>query len=158
MDHREFGQERDRLQDCGRCLRPNRSSAGRLRRLALFIEESLDRGTQWARFEPNDDPLWAKIRGSVGDFLQKLFQQGGFQGPRRKRISLGVSVRMLILPGTEVGGRLERLKAGPSHRFLLGMGLLLARYLLLSLPFVPLHGVNHGDHDEEDQKGNRQSR
>ena len=33
-----------------------------VRRLALFIEESLFRGTQWAVFEPNDEPLWAQLR------------------------------------------------------------------------------------------------
>ena len=31
-----------------------------VRRLALFLEESLYRGTQWAVFEPNDEPLWAQ--------------------------------------------------------------------------------------------------
>jgi phage tail sheath protein FI len=29
-----------------------------VRRLALFVEDSIDQGTQWARFEPNDEPLW----------------------------------------------------------------------------------------------------
>ena len=33
-----------------------------VRRLALFLEESLYRGTQWVVFEPNDEPLWAQIR------------------------------------------------------------------------------------------------
>jgi hypothetical protein len=50
------------------------------RRLALFLEESLSRGTQWAVFERNDESLWAKIRSSVGAFLQGLFRQGAFQG------------------------------------------------------------------------------
>jgi len=51
-----------------------------VRRVALFIEESLYCGTQWAVFEPNAEPLWAQIRLSVGAFLQKLFLQGAFQG------------------------------------------------------------------------------
>ena len=51
-----------------------------VRRTALFIEESLYRGTQWAVFEPNDEPLWAQIRLNVGAFMHNLFRQGAFQG------------------------------------------------------------------------------
>ena len=51
-----------------------------VRRLALYIEESLYRGTQWAVFEPNDEPLWAQIRLNVGAFMQNLFRQGAFKG------------------------------------------------------------------------------
>lgn len=51
-----------------------------VRRLALFIEESLYRGIQWAVFEPNDEPLWSQLRVSVGDFMHDLFTQGAFQG------------------------------------------------------------------------------
>jgi phage tail sheath protein FI len=48
--------------------------------LALNIEESLYRGTQWVVFQPNDDPLWAKIRLNVGSFMMQLFRKGAFQG------------------------------------------------------------------------------
>jgi phage tail sheath protein FI len=51
-----------------------------VRRLALFIEESVDRGIQWAVFEPNAEPLWAQIRLNVGVFLHNLFREGAFQG------------------------------------------------------------------------------
>jgi len=51
-----------------------------VRRLALFLEESLFRGTQWAVFEPNDEPLWAQIRLNLGAFMQNLFRQGAFEG------------------------------------------------------------------------------
>ncbi|MEU9608455.1 phage tail sheath C-terminal domain-containing protein [Streptomyces sp. NPDC048057] len=51
-----------------------------VRRLALFIEESLFRGTQWVVFEPNDEPLWASIRLNVGAFMNSLFRAGAFQG------------------------------------------------------------------------------
>ncbi|HEY0063197.1 MAG TPA: phage tail sheath subtilisin-like domain-containing protein [Telluria sp.] len=51
-----------------------------VRRTALFIEESLYRGTQWVVFEPNDEPLWAQIRLNLGAFMQNLFRQGAFQG------------------------------------------------------------------------------
>jgi hypothetical protein len=51
-----------------------------VRRLALYIEESLFRGTQWVVFEPNDEPTWAQIRLNLGAFMQNLFRQGAFQG------------------------------------------------------------------------------
>lgn len=51
-----------------------------VRRLALFIEESLYRGTQWVVFEPNDEPLWSQIRLNIGAFMQNLFRQRAFQG------------------------------------------------------------------------------
>lgn len=51
-----------------------------VRRTALFIEESLYRGTQWVVFEPNDEPLWAQIRLNIGAFMHNLFRQGAFQG------------------------------------------------------------------------------
>jgi hypothetical protein len=51
-----------------------------VRRTALFLEESLFRGTQWVVFEPNDEPLWAQIRLNVGAFMQDLFRKGAFQG------------------------------------------------------------------------------
>lgn len=51
-----------------------------VRRLALYIEESLYRGTHWVVFEPNDEPLWGQIRLNVGAFMHNLFRQGAFQG------------------------------------------------------------------------------
>jgi phage tail sheath protein FI len=51
-----------------------------VRRTALFLEESLYRGTQWVVFEPNDAPLWAQIRLNVGAFMNILFRQGAFAG------------------------------------------------------------------------------
>jgi uncharacterized protein len=55
-----------------------------VRRLALFLEESLYRGTQWVVFEPNDEPLWSQIRLNLGAFMNNLFRQGAFQGKTPK--------------------------------------------------------------------------
>lgn len=55
-----------------------------VRRLALYIEESLYRATRWAVFEPNDEPLWAQLRLSIGGFMNDLFRQGAFQGQSPK--------------------------------------------------------------------------
>ncbi len=51
-----------------------------VRRLALFIEASIERGTQWAVFEPNDEPLWTALRASIDNFLVGLWKQGAFRG------------------------------------------------------------------------------
>ena len=51
-----------------------------IRRFALFLEESLFRGTKWVVFEPNDEPLWAQIRMNLNAFMMTLFRQGAFQG------------------------------------------------------------------------------
>lgn len=51
-----------------------------VRRLALFIEESVYRGTQWAVFEPNDEALWAQIRLNLTSFMQGLYRKGAFDG------------------------------------------------------------------------------
>jgi uncharacterized protein len=51
-----------------------------VRRTALFIEESVYRGTQWVAFEPNNEHLWVEIRRHIDDFMIGLFRQGAFQG------------------------------------------------------------------------------
>jgi phage tail sheath protein FI len=51
-----------------------------VRRMALYLEESLYQGLKWVVFEPNDEPLWAQIRLNVGAFMNSLFRQGAFQG------------------------------------------------------------------------------
>jgi phage tail sheath protein FI len=51
-----------------------------VRRLALYIEESLYRGTQWVVFDPNDEELWSQIRFNVSAFMHDLFRKGAFQG------------------------------------------------------------------------------
>ncbi|MEA3189684.1 MAG: uncharacterized protein QOD77_266 [Thermoplasmata archaeon] len=55
-----------------------------VRRTALYIEETLFRGTQWVVFEPNDEDLWAQIRLNVGAFMHDLFRKGAFQGASAK--------------------------------------------------------------------------
>lgn len=53
-----------------------------VRRLALYIEESLYRGFKFAVFEPNAEPLWAQIRLAGGAFMNNLFRQGAFKGTK----------------------------------------------------------------------------
>jgi phage tail sheath protein FI len=51
-----------------------------VRRLFLFVEESIDEGTQWVVFEPNDEPLWARVRRSVTNFLISVHRSGALMG------------------------------------------------------------------------------
>jgi len=53
-----------------------------VRRLFIFLEASLDQGTQWAVFEPNDEPLWARLRQSVSNFLTRVWHDGALQGAK----------------------------------------------------------------------------
>jgi hypothetical protein len=53
-----------------------------VRRLLIFIEASLDRGLQWVVFEPNAEPLWARVRRSVSNFLTQVWRNGALEGTR----------------------------------------------------------------------------
>lgn len=51
-----------------------------VRRLFLFVEESIDEGTQWVVFEPNDVPLWAAVRRTITNFLISVWRSGALMG------------------------------------------------------------------------------
>ena len=51
-----------------------------VRRLFIFVEESIERGTQWVVFEPNDEPLWAQVRRTIQDFLIRVWRSGALMG------------------------------------------------------------------------------
>ncbi|MBV8220887.1 MAG: phage tail sheath family protein [Solirubrobacterales bacterium] len=53
-----------------------------VRRFKIFLESSIERGTQWAAFEPNDEPTWSELRHTVDAFMHDLFREGAFQGTR----------------------------------------------------------------------------
>lgn len=53
-----------------------------VRRLFIFVEESIDEGTQWVVFEPNDEPLWARVRATVNNFLTSVWRSGALQGTK----------------------------------------------------------------------------
>jgi uncharacterized protein len=72
----------------------------------LLIEESVDRGTEWAVFEPNDEPLWASVRQAVDDFMLRLFQQGAFQGTRPEDGYFVRCDRTTMTPDDIANGRL----------------------------------------------------
>jgi phage tail sheath protein FI len=51
-----------------------------VRRLFLFLQKSIEEGTQWIVFEPNDEALWAKIRLNVSAFLTNVWRSGALFG------------------------------------------------------------------------------
>ena len=56
-----------------------------LRRYFAFLEHSIDRGTQWAVFEPNGERLWASVRGTIDDFLLDQWQTGALLGDKPEK-------------------------------------------------------------------------
>ncbi len=55
-----------------------------VRRLMIFIEKSLDLGLQWVVFEPNADPLWARVRRTISMFLTTVWRNGALEGTRKE--------------------------------------------------------------------------
>jgi len=53
-----------------------------VRRLVIFIEASLDIGLQWVVFEPNAEPLWARVRRSIVNFLTQVWRNGALEGKK----------------------------------------------------------------------------
>lgn len=53
-----------------------------VRRLFIYMEHSLDKATQWAVFEPNNERLWTNIRTSIEDFLYVLWRDGALIGAK----------------------------------------------------------------------------
>jgi phage tail sheath protein FI len=56
-----------------------------LRRYFAYLEHSIDRGTQWAVFEPNGDRLWANVRRTIEDFLLNEWQMGALLGDKPEK-------------------------------------------------------------------------
>ena len=51
-----------------------------VRRLFIFVEESIEQSTQWVVFEPNNERLWARVVQSVTDFLINVWRSGALMG------------------------------------------------------------------------------
>ena len=51
-----------------------------VRRLLIFIEASLNQGLQWVVFEPNAEPLWARVRRTITNFLTTVWRSGALEG------------------------------------------------------------------------------
>ena len=51
-----------------------------VRRLFIFLEKSIERGTQWVVFEPNDEKLWARVKQTINQFLTTVWRSGALMG------------------------------------------------------------------------------
>jgi phage tail sheath protein FI len=53
-----------------------------IRRLFLYIEESIEEGIRWAVFEPNGLPLWQKLKRTITEFLTRVWRDGALFGEK----------------------------------------------------------------------------
>jgi phage tail sheath protein FI len=80
-----------------------------LRRYLIYLEASIDRGTQWAVFEPNDDRLWAGVTRTVSDFLFREWQSGALLGAKPEQAYFVRCDRTTMTQDDIDNGRLVRL-------------------------------------------------
>jgi phage tail sheath protein FI len=77
-----------------------------LRRYFAYLEHSIDRGTQWAVFEPNGDRLWANVRRTISDFLFNEWQSGALLGEKPEKAFFVRCDRSTMTPSDIDNGRL----------------------------------------------------
>ena len=77
-----------------------------VRRLISYIEKSLELGTQWAVFEPNDEDLWARVRRTVSNFLERIWREGALFGSTPQEAFYVKCDAELNPPETMILGRL----------------------------------------------------
>lgn len=77
-----------------------------VRRLISYIEKSLELGTQWVVFEPNDEDLWARVRRTVSNFLERIWREGALFGATPQQAFYVKCDEELNPPETRILGRL----------------------------------------------------
>ena len=77
-----------------------------IRRLAAFIEQSIDHGLQWVVFEPNNERLWDRVREQVEDFLTTLWRDGRLVGTKAEDAFFVRCDRTTMTQDDIVNGRL----------------------------------------------------
>lgn len=77
-----------------------------VRRLMSYIEKSIELGTQWAVFEPNDEDLWARIKRIISNFLERVWREGGLFGSSPEQAFYVKCDEELNPPETRMLGRL----------------------------------------------------
>jgi uncharacterized protein len=75
-----------------------------VRRMTLFIEQTLLRNLTWATFEPNDTPLWTALKLSVESFMLGLFNNGGLQGSSPSQAFRVICDQTTTTPDDQVNG------------------------------------------------------
>lgn len=77
-----------------------------VRRLISYIEKSIELGTQWVVFEPNDEDLWARVRRTVSNFLERIWREGALYGLTPEQAFYVKCDAELNTPETMILGRL----------------------------------------------------
>ena len=77
-----------------------------VRRLMLYIEESIEEGIRWAVFEPNNLALWQKLKRTIGEFLSRIWRDGGLFGATPEEAYYVRIDEALNPPATRALGRL----------------------------------------------------
>ncbi|MBD1909750.1 MULTISPECIES: phage tail sheath C-terminal domain-containing protein [unclassified Leptolyngbya] len=77
-----------------------------VRRLVSYIEKSIELGTQWVVFEPNDQDLWARVRRTVNNFLERLWREGALFGATPEQAFYVKCDEEINTPETMLLGRL----------------------------------------------------
>lgn len=77
-----------------------------VRRLVSYIEKSIELGTQWVVFEPNDQDLWARVRRTVNNFLERLWREGALYGASPEQAFYVKCDEEINTPETMLLGRL----------------------------------------------------
>lgn len=77
-----------------------------VRRLFLFIEESIEKGTQWVVFEPNDQKLWARVIQTIKQFLYGVWKDGALMGSTPEEAYFVKCDRSTMTQGDIDNGRL----------------------------------------------------
>ncbi|NER79387.1 MAG: phage tail sheath family protein, partial [Leptolyngbya sp. SIO1D8] len=77
-----------------------------VRRLMSYIEKSIENGTQWVVFEPNDEDLWQRVKRVVSNFLTELWRQGALMGSSPEQAFYVKCDGDLNTPDTMILGRL----------------------------------------------------
>lgn len=78
-----------------------------VRRLALHVQRSVLADCGWVVFEPNDEPLWARLRGSVQHFLTTLWRQGAMAGLKPEEAFFVRCDRSTMTAADVAAGRLQ---------------------------------------------------
>jgi phage tail sheath protein FI len=77
-----------------------------VRRLMLYIEESIEEGIRWAVFEPNNRQLWGKLRRTITEFLTRVWRDGALFGGTPEEAFYVRIDEILNPPSTRALGRL----------------------------------------------------
>jgi len=77
-----------------------------VRRLFLYIEESIDEGTRWVVFEPNGEKLWGRVRATITEFLTRVWRDGALMGTKPEEAFFVKCDRTTMTQGDIDNGRL----------------------------------------------------